>query len=228
MRLRLDRVDEIGELHRILDEKDRDVVADQIEVAFLGVELHREAAHVARQVARPPRARHGREPHEDRGPLRRVLEEGGPGVPAQGALDLEIAVGGGAPGMDDPLRDPLVVEVGDLLPEDEVLQEGGPAGARLERVLVVEDAEALIGGEQLAFRILAELVERFLLRRAGRLAGRAIRLGLPARHAASPPSSPSSRPPLPRAASCPRPWRYAERCPAPPPGYASRGWRRSP
>jgi hypothetical protein len=35
-RLLLDRVDEVGKLHRVLDEEDRDVVADQIPVA-LGV-----------------------------------------------------------------------------------------------------------------------------------------------------------------------------------------------
>ncbi len=62
--LHLHRMDQVGELHRVLDEEDRDVVADQVEVAFLGVELHREAAHVARQVDRAGAAGHGREAHE--------------------------------------------------------------------------------------------------------------------------------------------------------------------
>ena len=48
--LRLHRVDDVGKLDRVLDEEDRDVVADEVPVAFLGVELHREAAHVAREV----------------------------------------------------------------------------------------------------------------------------------------------------------------------------------
>jgi hypothetical protein len=46
------RVDEVGKLHRVLDEEDRDVVADQVPVALVRVELHREAAHVARGVGR--------------------------------------------------------------------------------------------------------------------------------------------------------------------------------
>ena len=66
VRLGLGRVDQVGELHRVLDEEDRDVVADQVPVALVGVELHREAAHVARGVGRAALAEHGREAHEHR------------------------------------------------------------------------------------------------------------------------------------------------------------------
>jgi hypothetical protein len=65
--------------------------------------------------------------------------------------------------VDDALRDPLVVEVGDLLAEDEILQQRGPARAHLQRVLVVIYAETLIGGEELAVRVLPERLEGFLL-----------------------------------------------------------------
>ena len=59
VRLRLHGVDEIGKLHRVLDEEDGDVVAHEVEVAFVGVELDGEAAHVARRgrstrASRPP------------------------------------------------------------------------------------------------------------------------------------------------------------------------------
>ena len=57
-------MDKIGKLDRILDEEDRNVVADQVPVAFLRVELDREAPHIAGEVERAFRARHGREPHE--------------------------------------------------------------------------------------------------------------------------------------------------------------------
>ena len=64
VRLRFHRVDEIGKLDRILNEEDRDVIADEIEDAFVGVKLDREAAHVARQIsasrASRPRWRSGR------------------------------------------------------------------------------------------------------------------------------------------------------------------------
>ena len=56
-------------------------------------------------------------------------------------VDLEAAVGAGAARVDDALRDALVVEVGDLLAEVEVLEQRGAALARLERVLVVVDRQ---------------------------------------------------------------------------------------
>ena len=59
-------VDDVGELDRVLDEEDRDVVADQVEGALVGVELRRETAGVAHRVGRAPRAEHGGEPHEHR------------------------------------------------------------------------------------------------------------------------------------------------------------------
>ena len=64
--LLLGGVDQVGELDRVLDEEDRDVVADEIPIALLGVELDREAAHVARQVGRALVAGHGGEADEDR------------------------------------------------------------------------------------------------------------------------------------------------------------------
>ena len=66
VRLGLGRMHQIGKLHRVLDEEDRDVVADEIPVAFVRVELHGEAAHVAGGVGRAAFAEHGREAHEDR------------------------------------------------------------------------------------------------------------------------------------------------------------------
>src|SRR5690242_705737 len=53
--------DEVRELHRVADEEDRRVVADQVVVALLGVELQREAAHVAPGVGAARLARDGGE-----------------------------------------------------------------------------------------------------------------------------------------------------------------------
>ena len=66
VRLRLRGVNQIRKLHRVLDEEHRDVVADEIPVALVGVELHGEAAHVARGVGRAALADDGREAHEHR------------------------------------------------------------------------------------------------------------------------------------------------------------------
>ena len=51
--------------------------------------------------------------------------------------------------MHDALRNALVVEVRDLLAQDEVFEQRRTAQARLERVLVVGDAHALVGGQGL-------------------------------------------------------------------------------
>ena len=142
--LLLHGVDEVGELDRVLDEEHRDVVADEVPVALLRVELHREAAHVAGEVERALVAGDGREAHERRGPLARPLEQVGPGEVGQRLVVLEVAVGAEAAGVDDPLGDPLVVEVEDLLPEVEVLEQRRAALAGPQRVLVVGDGHPLL------------------------------------------------------------------------------------
>ena len=79
VRLVLHRVDQVRELHRILDEEDRDIVADEVPVAGLGVELHREAADVAHQVGRALVAGDRREADEGRRALALLLEGRGHG-----------------------------------------------------------------------------------------------------------------------------------------------------
>ena len=85
VRLRLGGMDEVGKLHRVLDEEHRDVVADQVPVAFVGVELHREAAHVARGVGRAALAEHGREAHEHRRLLAGLARRATPGCTRRAA-----------------------------------------------------------------------------------------------------------------------------------------------
>ena len=50
MRFGFDRVDEIRKFDRILDKEDRYIVADQIVVSFLRIELHREPSDVAGKI----------------------------------------------------------------------------------------------------------------------------------------------------------------------------------
>ena len=66
MRFGLDRVNEIGKLHRVLDKEHRDVVADQVPVALLRIELGREAAHVPHRVCTAALAGDRREADEHR------------------------------------------------------------------------------------------------------------------------------------------------------------------
>ncbi len=55
MRLRFRRMDQIRKLHRVLNEENRDVVADEVPVPFVGVELHGEA-RTSRGVSGEPRS----------------------------------------------------------------------------------------------------------------------------------------------------------------------------
>ena len=54
-----------------------------------------------------------------------------------------------------PLGNAFVVEMRDLFTQDEILQQGRAAIACFEGVLIVVDAETLIGGEKLVGRILS-------------------------------------------------------------------------
>ena len=57
--------DEIRKFDSVLNEEHRDVVADEIPVAFLGVKLHGKSADIARRVDRAGPARDGRKANED-------------------------------------------------------------------------------------------------------------------------------------------------------------------
>jgi hypothetical protein len=154
VRLGLHRVHEVRELDAIVDEEHRHVVADQVVVAGPGVELRRKSPHVADGVGTAPRAGDGGEPHEHRRGHRGVGEELRHGVLGQPTvIRLELSVGAGASGVHHPLRDPLVIEVSDLLAGVEVLQQGRTPLAHSQRVVGVVDPHALLGGERAAGRI---------------------------------------------------------------------------
>src|SRR5690606_190627 len=56
---------QIGELHGVLDEENRNVVAHEIPVALVGVKLDGKTAHVPGGVLGPTLACDGREPYKD-------------------------------------------------------------------------------------------------------------------------------------------------------------------
>ena len=149
IRLRLGGVDDVGELDAVLNEEHRHVVSDQVEGALVGVELHREPAGVADRVGRPSGAEHGRKTGEHFGFRALLTEEPGLGHRRCVAVGLEHTVRGGTAGVHHALRDALVVEVGDLLPQVKVLQQRRAASARLQRVIGVRQAQTLGRGQKL-------------------------------------------------------------------------------
>ena len=71
----------------------------------------------------------------------------------QGFVTLEIPMGARTTRMHDALRDPLMIEVGNLLAQDEVFKQRGAAQTRLERILIIRDGDSLIGGQCAPARI---------------------------------------------------------------------------
>ena len=75
-----------------------------------------------------------------------VLQEFGLGVVGHGLINLEETEGSRAFGMHDPLRNPLPIEVGYFLDEQEILQKSRTALPNGLRVLVITDGIPFVGG----------------------------------------------------------------------------------
>ena len=182
----LHRMNQVGKLDGVLDEEHGNVVADQVPVAVLGVELDREPAHVARRVQRTRAASDGRDAGEHGRAFADLGENSRRRELLQRMGEFEVPMHARSTSVDDAFRDALMVEMKDLLPEDEVLEQRGPSRVRPQRILVVRQRHALIGGEH-RVRAAGELVQftavaglrlssgdgRFLsLRTCGTLCGR--------------------------------------------------------
>ncbi len=139
------RADEVRELHRVADEEDRGVVADEIVVALIGVELQRESARVAPRVGRALLAGDGREAREHLG-LLAGLEQPRLRVGGDVSGRLEDAEGTGALRVHVALRDALAVEVRHLVQEVHVVQHDRAVGSDRQAVAVTRRGRAGVGG----------------------------------------------------------------------------------
>ena len=143
-------MDEVGELVRIAHEKHRRVVADQIPVAFLGVELDGKAADVALGIGCTAFAGDGGEPGEQLGLLADLREDLGPRVPGDVVRDGEGTVGARAFGVHAPLGNHLAVEVGQLFQKPDILEQLVAARAGGQHVLIIGHRNSGVG-RQLTF-----------------------------------------------------------------------------
>ncbi len=141
-------MNQVRELDRILNEKHRDVVADKVPVAVLGIELDRKSADIARRIVRTCTARDGREPHEYGARRAGFLQDARLGQFGDRVGAFEHPVRARSARVNDPLRDALVVEMEDLLTQDEVFEQRWTARTSLETVLVVGNAVPEIVGQR--------------------------------------------------------------------------------
>jgi hypothetical protein len=114
VRLRFHGVNKVGKFDRVLDEKNRHVVSDEIPYSLFGVELDRKTADVSRRIGGSARTGDRRESDENRRFSGWVAKEARHGQVRQILVNLENAVCGRAAGVHHPLRNALVVEMGDL------------------------------------------------------------------------------------------------------------------
>src|SRR5690606_26083126 len=114
--------DEVRELHRVAHEEDRRVVSDQGVVAFVRIELQREAAYVAPGVGTAGLTCDGRKARQHVG-ASAFPEEGRPGVSRNVLGSFEYAERASAFRMRLTLGHFLAVEVRHLFEEMDVMQD---------------------------------------------------------------------------------------------------------
>src|SRR5690606_9993208 len=98
-----------------------------------------EAAHIPGGVLGATLPGNGGETHKHRRLLALLGKGRRAGEMVETVEAFEETMGSRAAGMHDTFGDPFMVKVGDLLAEDEVLEQRRPANSRLERGLVVSN-----------------------------------------------------------------------------------------
>ena len=141
-------VDKVREFERITDEEHRRVVADDVPVAFLGVELQREATRIALGVGRTTLTAHGGETQESWGLLADGLKQLGAGVLGDVTRNGERTVSTRAFGVHAALRDVFAVEVGKLFDQVEIVEQQRAARAGGTGILVIGNRSATGGGKR--------------------------------------------------------------------------------
>ena len=141
-------MDEVGEFDGVLDEENRDVVADQVPVALFSVKLDGKPAYITRGVYRTRAACNGRYASKHGCPITDLSEYPGGGISLQRVGQLEKTMHARRPRVNNTLGNALVIEMRDFFAEDEILKKRGAVLIGPERVLIVGKRDALVRGER--------------------------------------------------------------------------------
>src|ERR1700733_13835377 len=147
IRLFFYRVNEVGELDRVLNKEHRNIVSNDVPIALLRIKLDGKSADVACEVRRSLAAGYRRKPYDRGRPLTGALEQVGPRVFRHRFVVLKEAMGCISSGVDDSLRNTLMVKMEDLFAEVKVFEESGASGTDLQAVLVIRNRSTLRRGE---------------------------------------------------------------------------------
>jgi hypothetical protein len=130
-------MEEVWELHGVLDEEDWGVVANHVVVSFFGVELDGESTRISVAIVGSTLSSNGGESEEDWSSLANLAEEGSLGEAGDIFSDLQETTSASSLGMDDSLWDSLSCEVSKLVQKGEILSQDWSSWASGERVLIV-------------------------------------------------------------------------------------------
>ncbi len=122
-------MDEVLELRWIAHEEDGCVVADQVVIALLGVELDSEASRIPNSVGVALLTRYRREANEHRSALANSIEEGCPGPLRDVGSQLKEAQSAATFSVHDALGHALAIERLHLLDQVVVLEQDRAVGA---------------------------------------------------------------------------------------------------
>src|SRR5690606_15782192 len=137
LRVAFNGVVQIGELHRVAEEKYRRIVANQIPYPFVGIEFQRKAPDIALGIRRTALARNRREPGKHIGLFPDVAEYAGFGVLGDVVRNGKCSESTRTFCVHTPLGDDLAVKVCHFFEEPKILHEHwSPWPGRL-RILVV-------------------------------------------------------------------------------------------
>lgn len=100
--------------HCILNEKHRNVVANNVPITLIGVEFYRKATHITNSVCRSTATKNSRKAEKDRRLAGCVGKHAGGGHVGSGFEEREFPKGTGATGVNYAFWDTFVVEAVDL------------------------------------------------------------------------------------------------------------------
>ena len=107
-------MDDIGELHRILDEENGNVVSNNVPIALVRVKLDCEATNITDRISGATATQHGREANENGGLARGIGKDAGRSNIRRRLEKSKLSVSTCAAGVDNALWDALMVEAVDL------------------------------------------------------------------------------------------------------------------
>ena len=137
LRVSLLTMEEVWELHWVVDEKDWSIVSNHVVVAFFGVEFDGEPSWVSNGVGETSLTCDSGESKEQWCLLADSIQKVGFGPLRYILGDFEDSMGSSTLGVNNSLRNSLSVEVGKLVNKSEILQQNRTSGSSSHRVLVV-------------------------------------------------------------------------------------------